>query len=281
MMESQLLGSKARWRIGDSNPSPIPNSLRAAVFGDWATGAYGARVISTSIAHDPAGFGLVMHLGNTFYWGTEKEVRERLLGEWPQVAGALNRTLNGNHDMYSGGHAYFEIALPAFRQQASYFAFQNDYWILAALDTAYSDCDLYGEQVEWLKNLVARAGDRRLVLFTHHQPFSLYDMQGPKLVEKLTEMLQERRIFAWYWSHEHSCILYEPHPQWAVLGCCLGFGGIPYRRRTGTKDSEIGWMQVEGRDGIPAAQFLDGPNPYVIDHEAGARTARLCGVGVR
>src|SRR5262249_49363932 len=55
MLKSTLSG-KAAWRTADKSPMRIPNRLRAAVFGNWATGAYGAPVTSASISRDPSRF---------------------------------------------------------------------------------------------------------------------------------------------------------------------------------------------------------------------------------
>ena len=54
----------------------------------------------------------------------------------------MNRALNGNHEMYSGGFGYFKLILPAFEQDSSYFALQNEHWLLVGLDTAYVDHDM-------------------------------------------------------------------------------------------------------------------------------------------
>ena len=59
-----------------------------------------------------------MHLGDVYYSGTEKEVEERFLKVWPTEAATINRALNGNHEMYSGGFGYFKLILPAFGQAA-------------------------------------------------------------------------------------------------------------------------------------------------------------------
>ena len=260
---------KAPWRTAEASPTTVPNAFRIAVFGNWGTGMYGAPVCAASIARDEKGFQLVLHLGGTYYSGTEDEIRNRLLAVWPRVQGALNRTLNGNHEMYSGGHGYFGIALPHFGQVASYFAFQNDRWILACLDSAYSDYDLYGDQVDWLKNLVANGGDRRLILFTHHHPFSLLEGQGPKLVAKLSELLEAKVIFAWFWAHEHACILYDRHPAWGLLGRCVGHGGFPYFRNASFGDAPAmpRWVRLDSKNFVPGGQMLDGQNPYVKGHE--------------
>ncbi len=115
---------------------------------------------------------------------------------------------------------------PPSSRPASYFALQNDHWVLVGLDSAYVDHDLAGDQVAWLEKIVENAGDRKVVLFSHHQPYSLFDSQGPKLVEKLGGLLGRRKLFAWYWGHEHRCVLFDPHPAWGLHGRCIGHGGL-------------------------------------------------------
>ena len=82
---------------------PFPDSGRIAVLGDWGTGLYGAPVIAKSIRKDPDPFAMLLHLGDTYYSGTEGEVKQRFLDLWPQRTDAVNRAINSNHDMYSGG----------------------------------------------------------------------------------------------------------------------------------------------------------------------------------
>src|SRR5229473_3358212 len=92
------------WQTPAPAPDKIANRFRIAVFGDWGTGLYGAPVLARAIAVDKAGFQVVLHLGDTYYSGVNDEIKERLLADWPKVAGAVNRSLNGNHEMYTGGH---------------------------------------------------------------------------------------------------------------------------------------------------------------------------------
>lgn len=262
--------TKFKWAEPATLADPLPNTARVAVFGDWATGLYGAPVVARSITGDAAGHQVVLHLGDTYYSGDADEVDEGLILPWPRVAGAVHRALNGNHEMYTGGEAYFEAVGREFGQKSTYFALQNDHWILAGLDTAYSDHDLHGNQAAWLNQLLAQAGGRRLVLFSHHQPYSLLDSQGPKLVAKLAPLLQDRRIFAWYWGHEHRCVLYDQHPAWGLHGRCIGHGGFPYFRDQlpGAGGSSNAFVRVESRNGVPGAHVLDGPNPHIAGHES-------------
>lgn len=252
-----------------ATPGSFPNKARVAVFGDWATGLYGAPVVSKSIVSDPAGYQMVLHLGDTYYAGDDEEVDDGLIGFWPRAAGAIHRALNGNHEMYTGGEAYFNAVGREFGQTSTYFAFQNDHWILAGLDTAYKDHDLHGNQAAWIDGLLKQAGGRRLILFSHHQPFSLLDSQGPKLAAKLSNPLKDRGIFAWYWGHEHHCVLYDAHPGWGLLGRCVGHGGFPYFRESlpGGGGSKPVFVRLDTRNGVPGGVVLDGPNPFVKDHE--------------
>jgi hypothetical protein len=258
---------KHDWIEAPPEVARIPNTTRVALFGDWGSGLYGAPEIAKMIVATADRYQVVLHLGDTYYSGTESEVKERLLHGWPRVEGAINRTLNGNHEMYSGGKAYFNLALPAFEQKASYFAFENDKWLLVGVDTAYSDHDLYGGQAQWLNGLASRLDGRRLVLFSHHQPFSLLDSQGPKLVKKLSPLLSGKKIFAWYWGHEHHCVLYEKHGSWDLRGRCVGHGGFPYFRETrifgDQPPSKPELRKVGGRNLVPAARVLDGTNPLI------------------
>ena len=260
------------WRTPPTVPDPIGKGrkLRMAMLADWGTGLYGAPVCARSIEADAKPFDLLLHLGDIYYSGTENEARTRFLDKWPKRPEALSRACNANHEMYTGGEGYFRAVLPAFGQPASYFALQNDDWLLVGLDSAYEDHDLAGDQVAWLERIVQAAGTRKVVLFTHHQPYSLLDGQGPKLVTKLGRLLAERRIFAWYWGHEHRCVLYDAHPAWGLLGRCIGHGGYPYFR---DKLSELPvsegkvWRRMEAKNLVPGGIILDAPNPYVEGEE--------------
>ena len=211
-----------------------------------------------------------MHLGDIYYSGTEQEVDERFLKVWPDDAATMNRALNGNHEMYSGGFGYFKQVLPKFGQDGSYFAVQNDDWLLVGLDTAYVDHDMDNAQVGWLTLLVKQAQARKVVLFSHQQPFSRLGSQGPKLQQALNHLLTAGRIRAWYWGHEHDCIVYDEHPDWSLLGRCLGNGGIPQAPKDEVRNAPAdaghpaaagtSWRRLEKKDNVPGCIVLDGPN---------------------
>lgn len=267
----------------EAHPLPRPKAAQAeeltgdlvvGMAADWGTGLYGAPRIAEAMRSMAATrkFDLLMHLGDVYYAGTEAEVRERFLGVWPTDAGTLNRALNGNHEMYSGGFGYFQLILPAFKQSSSYFAVQNEHWVLVGLDTAYVDHDMDTTQVAWL-NLILKQAElpkRKVVLFSHQQPFSRLDSQGPKLQKALRHVLEEKIVTAWYWGHEHQCVLYDPHPQWGLLGRCLGHGGIPEARKPEVMAApadpkypggvDCVWRRLAATADSPACLVLDGPN---------------------
>ncbi|MGE0451869.1 MAG: metallophosphoesterase, partial [Vicinamibacterales bacterium] len=192
------------WLAPPERPEPVGtgSAMRVAMLADWGTGLYGAPVCAQSIERDPRGFDALLHLGDIYYSGTQSEARTRFLDKWPKRADAVSRACNANHEMYTGGEGYFRVVLPAFKQTSSCFALQNDHWLLVGLDTAYEDHDLAQDQAAWLQRLIDGAGSRKVVLVSHHQPFSLLESQGPKLVAKLGNLLGRRRIFAWSWGHE-------------------------------------------------------------------------------
>jgi hypothetical protein len=266
--------NKYTWRTAPDDPDALKRDnrhLRIAVFGDWGTAAYGAPVIADSIRKDPDGFDIVLHLGDTYYSGQPDEIQKQLVEAFPYRDDALNRSLNGNHEMYSGGKAYHDAILGGrFQQRESHFYVQNQDWTLVGLDTAYQEADMPDDEVAWLKRILDQAGQRKVVLFSHHQPFSLLDSQNPNLVNKLETFLNARRIFAWYWGHEHRCVLYDQHPKWGVFGRCVGNGGFPYFRDTlGPVVQDLTFKHLRSDGDVPGGSILDGPNPYITADPAG------------
>lgn len=279
----------AKWLTAPANPESLGENARIALLADWGTGLYGAPASAKCIGATKPAFTHVIHLGDVYYSGTEQEIDQRFATFWPTIDGAKSRACNSNHEMYSGGHGYFGKTLPKFRQQASYFAYENKDWLLVGLDSAYQEHSLTNEQLGWL-SLILQDPDRskkKLVLLSHHQPYSLLDNQGPKLISFLRLLLDSGRIYAWYWGHEHRCVVYDRHPNWKLAGRCIGHGGYPYFRDTNelrkrNAPSQTGangstWFQLQGNKLsadqsrvpggliIPGGLVLDGSNPYLED----------------
>jgi hypothetical protein len=256
------------WIEPAGEPEPIGDGKRAsiALMGDWGTGLYGAPVIAKTLAAAPGSFDLLLHLGDVYYSGTPKEVEHNFKRLWPKAAGRLNRALNANHEMYSGGEGLYKVTMPWFGQRATTWSAQTDRWLLVGLDSAYEDHDLAHEQATWVQGLLDRADGRHLLLFSHHQPYSLLDKQGPKLVAKLGRMLDRKQVFGWYWGHEHRCVIYDAHPVWGLRGRCVGHGGFPaYRDKLASypQEGDGRWRRLPPRNLVPGGLVLDMPNPYV------------------
>jgi hypothetical protein len=269
--------SKDDWhpivRPSNTKADTIADNGRMAIVGDWGTNLYGAPVSAASISRT-GGYEMVLHLGDVYYSGTTMEIENRFLEAWPNNAGKISRALNGNHEMYSGGYAYFDHVLPRFKQASSYFALQNTNWLFLGLDTAHTEHNLDSQQVAWLKTIVQQANGRKVVLFSHHQPFSRLDKQGPKLLSALADLLHNKAITAWYWGHEHNCIIYDAHPNFGLLGRCVGHGGIPSPRKSKVVNApvvetlnNIAWKRLGARRRAPSCLVLDGANPLVPGEE--------------
>ena len=267
----------------DPAAEAISNNFSVGVLGDFGTGLYGAPACQQSIQASKEDYSLMLHLGDVYYSATPEEVELRFFQFWPDKA-PVNRTMNGNHEMYTGGHTYFETMLPRFSQKAGYFAMQNDYWVLVALDTAYHQAFggqegvLDDPQMGWLKTIVEGAGSRKVVLFSHHQPFTQLDNnKGGNLLGQMEKYGLADKIYAWYWGHEHRCLLYDPHPKYGFRGRCVGHAAFPESRPdlgNAAVSQEFGsqWRQLLPKDMqndagdtvcVPAAWIYDTNNLYV------------------
>jgi len=236
------------------------DECRIALAGDWATGTDEAYTIGKLIAAFEPHYSI--HLGDVYYVGDQDEVNENFLGKknpnnnfapclWPPGSRG-SFALNGNHEMYALGYAYFQNMLPtlgpikngnASGQKASYFCLENEHWRIIALDTGYNsiglpvleyifkpDCSLRAEQIEWLRTAVRLRKDdpRGIILLSHHQYFSRYDNWYPKPAEQLAEFISGPVL--WFWGHEHRLAIYpEFHVNGGIraFGRCIGHGGMP------------------------------------------------------
>ena len=205
----------------------LADRVKIAIVGDWGGGNDSAILIAQQIkAHQPDH---VIHLGDVYYAGTEREVKNRFLKLWnfwdtPDVPGR-SLSLNSNHEMYSGGHGYFEITLKAFKQPASYFSIGNAKWRFIGLDTAYVDHNLNKEQGDWLKAQLG-TGTARNILLTHHQLFSAYEQTEAGLEAWIKPYLDAKKLTGWFWGHEHLMVIYETFK--GLKARCIGNGCFPY-----------------------------------------------------
>ena len=198
------------------------NQTTVAIVGDWGGGNAAAQAVAGRIRILKPDH--VIHLGDVYYAGTPREVKNRFLKFWPAPkTPGRSFALNSNHEMYSGGYGYFDLTLKTFKQPASYFSLANDYWRLIGLDTGYVEHDLQNPQAQWLKRQLT--GPAKNILLSHHQLFSAYEeTDASKLRAKVQSVLG--RIYGWIWGHEHLATVYKEHD--GIKCVCLGNGCFPY-----------------------------------------------------
>ena len=205
----------------------LPDQAVVALFSDWGSGEETAKRVMRQITlQNPTH---AIHLGDVYYSGTENEIQKRFLdildAAGPSPATCKYLALNSNHEMYSGGHAYFDLTLKTrFNQEASYFNLRNANWQLIGLDSGYEDHGLKDPQREWLVAQLGAAGPKNILL-THHQLFSPFESRAfdRKLHEKVQPLLGQ--VFGWFWGHEHKAIVFKQHL--GIHARCIGHAAIP------------------------------------------------------
>lgn len=236
-----------------------------AITGDWGGGNEAAQAVAARIrALNPDH---VIHLGDVYYAGTEREVRERFLKYWPAPTDAgRSFALNSNHEMYSGGYGYFDVTLPEFKQPASYFSLGNKNWRLIGLDTGYVEHDLNAEQVEWLRGQF-KGSNPKTILLSHHQLFSAYEnTDASNLQSRVRPLLDAGQIYGWFWGHEHLNVVYKDFM--GIKGRCLGNSCFPYDTPTKAKTKvPVEWINTRA---TPNAKNFPGIHSYAVLRVRGA-----------
>lgn len=212
-------------------PIPMPSQARVALLGSWGTGTPAAQQVIRQVAQMSPH--VAIHLGGIYYSGTSYEVEERFYQPWTSALppGKVSSfALCGEHELYSGGEAYYEM-VGRLGQPASSFCLQNDFWQILAIDTAVNSLGpqsttfLEPAEQQWLAQQISAAGARRTLLLSYHHLFSAlsgYPLNGT-LLSQLTPLLPS--ITAWFWADELNLNIY--HPYMGVLARCAGNSGLP------------------------------------------------------
>jgi len=241
-----------------------PRGVKVSIAGDWGTGTEEASVVADAMMKfDPD---YTIHLGDVYYVADLSEIRENCMGQpregyqgvtWPK--GKLGSfTMNGNHEMYANGDAYFDyfigsLGIPGSqdgRQLTSYFCLQNETWRILCLDTGYNsvgkpvlgqipilnkipwigaNCRLEDAMMEWLRTTVKlKEEPRATILLTHQQYFSAFEEAYTKPASQLMEFFAGQDVI-WIWGHEHRWAIYDRFADGAfsAYGRCVGHGGMP------------------------------------------------------
>ena len=143
-------------------------------------------------------------------------------------------------------------------QQASYFCLRNNSWQLLAMDTGIEDdvpkpeveifslgwkkhmTSLRGDEYRWHRHHLDNAGDRKTILLSHHQLFSVYEplqtrtsktSVNTNLLQDFGPYLDRGKVSAWFWGHEHDFVEMIPGHRGLPVAACIGHGAIPVDSR--------------------------------------------------
>ena len=294
-------GDKGIYKLGDDSSiggKPDPNGeIRMSLAGDWGTGTDEANEVADQMNQFHPHY--TVHLGDVYYVGDKTEVEENCLGipdpdhsftpcMWP-LGSVGSFALNGNHEMYARGIAYFDRFLPELGmrpgcgarpagQHASFFCLENEHWRIIALDTGYNSigipileylfspsCKLRDEQLQWLREVVKPSQDKRgIILLSHHQYFSSFDKQYPKAAQQLNPLINAPVL--WFWGHEHRMTIYGRYGQKGGIeayGRCIGHGGMPVEINPERKHSEYPLVLCDNRKYPSSEDITVGYNGFV------------------
>lgn len=247
---------------------PSTGEIRVSMAGDWGAATPEASAVASRIREFNPHY--TIHLGDIYFVGDANEVRENCLGDprgkpiravaWP-LGSRGSFALNGNHEMYANGQGYFEVFLPRLGmrpgpkmrpvgQPASFFALENDDWIIVATDTGYNsvgmpvlervgylkrlpcfggDCSLPPLLIDWLREVVQpRLAGRGVILLSHHQYYSSFERPLPKAAQQLREFIGKPVL--WFWGNQHRLAIHSLSRLRGGIdayGRSIGHGGMP------------------------------------------------------
>jgi hypothetical protein len=227
----------------------IDDRVVIALVGDWGAHNDAAKKVAQQIRD--AKPDIVIHLGDIYYAGQNNEATEAL-DIWPLVdpvtkviPPGTSFALNGNHEMFCGGDAYFGEIFKALGQKASYFGLRNNFWQILAFDSAYIDFRLLSpedaqktdarlaSQWNWLVDKFKNSS-LPTILLSNHEPISSHAQEfsdGQNLRNDFQKFLAAagRPPFGWFFGHEHLCTIYDFKPDlFPTRGRLIGHGSIPH-----------------------------------------------------
>ena len=241
---------RAPYPSGTPKSGQLPSNAVVALLADWGGDNPAAQHVASIVRkHSPD---IAIHLGDIYYGGTQEEC-ESFLRLWPfqtnsqhpliGVRAGTSYALNGNHEMYSGGEAYFNTVLKAFGQSQPFFCLESNFWRLIGLDTAYNGGrlkptgtdDPIATQWNWLVDILKNSGGKKNIFLTHHQPVSGHTAEfndSKPLRQDIADLLAvdgvpADAIFGWFFGHEHRCALYRDSDT-GFNARLIGNGCIPH-----------------------------------------------------
>lgn len=255
----EYLGSGQRFDFGRTLPTriTIPNSLTIALLGDFGTGDWGShlnpapstRVRKAVSARNPE---ITVHLGDAYYAGTTSSELGNFVALWP-FGSTASFALNSNHEMYPGGIPYFSEALGyagfSAQRNRSFFALENDAWVLVGLDTAffsdpyglYMDGAIDDLQVRFLSSCAGTG--KQLVILSHHNGLTVDGAAKTSLWDAVLNACGGNKPKLWYWGHEHAGAVYTDEAGSGVRCRCTGHSALPWGFASDLKNARVAWFE--------------------------------------
>jgi Calcineurin-like phosphoesterase len=292
-----LTFGRAPYPSGVPQTIQLPPSAKIALLADWGGDNPAARHIASVAKKQKPN--IAIHLGDIYYGGIESECKT-FLQLWPfqtniqhpaiGIPPESSFALNGNHEMYSGGEAYFDLVLKAFGQPQPFFCLENKHWRLIGLDTAYnggrlkpSDAsDPMTSQWNWLIEILKKNDGKKNILLTHHQPVSAHTREfndSQPLRDDVAALLAAEgvdpdAIFGWFFGHEHRCALYKDNAT-QFNARLIGNGCIPHQVQTEneadpgcTQFEKVNRRQTDPNSGAATSMFVmltfSDPSPELL-----------------
>jgi hypothetical protein len=222
-------------------PDPSPDvPLKIALFSDFGTGEYQSLYVARQLAHRQ--YPYAIHLGDVYYAGRRSEFAHYFEAPLRTILPHTKLfTLNGNHEMYSGGYPYFDAisarkqAFSHQEQEGSYFALRSTRFQIVGIDTAYFGHGRYAQPdlLAWLEWVLGEGRDRNLmnILLSSDEPYAYGDSSLTELyTSDLSRLAQSGLIDLWFWGNTHYCALFDRSLTCPFFGSCIGHGGYPYGR---------------------------------------------------
>jgi Calcineurin-like phosphoesterase len=261
----KILLQHPMYRLNENPVIDLKGASKLAIIGDWGTGLGQAKLVLGQVADMKPD--ILLHLGDVYFAGTQAETQNNFLSICRSTLGNIPVfSLCGNHDMYSGGAGYYSL-LDQIGQQASYFCLQNDDWMFLAMDTGFHDNNPFTistkmtqlvtegawSETAWHLNQIKNAGNRKIVLLSHHQLFSPFSSVGSVNGEQYAYNPNLYQIFApilskvewWFWGHEHTLGIYGDY-MGLKRGRCVGASAVPVFQDQQSYATANGLKTVDG-----------------------------------
>ena len=228
------------------------DQLKLVLIGDWGTNTPSAQAVMEAVKQEDAD--IVIHLGDVYYSGTQKEEERNFL---PGFQSGIKKALmlNSNHEMDGAAKGYFyALKNPIFslQQNSSFFAFEYGDWVIIGLDSAYySDGVLYnpGRIIdEHQRKLLSSYQNKssRLIVLSHHNPINTEGNEPEQLWKDVIDALGGATPAYWYFGHKHAGVMYSELSyagQHHTKARCVGHSGMPIGKGSDYFDNDGGLLE--------------------------------------